>query len=148
MTTFRFRLQRVLDFRRMQFQVAEGECQRAAAELAAIDSRQAALRKGKSETHQEYTQFPQTTGQQLAPLTRWDHWTEIENDRLMKLEHAARQELKKRRDILLDAQQKMRLLEKLHGNRQAQWQSAFDREVEELAADSVCSRYARELKQQ
>ena len=35
MTTFRFRLQRVLDFRRMQFQLAESECQRAGAKLHA-----------------------------------------------------------------------------------------------------------------
>ncbi len=139
---------RVLDFRRMQFQLAEAEYQRATAGLVAIHSQQAALIKGKSETHQEYTEFPQITGQQLASLTRWEHWTETESDRLMKLERAAQQELKKRRDILLGAQQKMRLLEKLQRNRQAHWQSAFEREIEELAADSVSSRYARELNQQ
>jgi len=59
------------------------------------------------------------------------------------MEQAAAQELAKRRAVLVEAQRKVRLLEKLHDQKRAQWQADFDREIEELAADSTSSRYAR-----
>jgi flagellar biosynthesis chaperone FliJ len=123
MTTFRFRLQRVLDFRRTQFQVAESECQRAAAKLHAIQAQQAALASRRSQTRTAFAQLPEV-------------WADKTTDHLVRLERAAAQELQKRRDALVEAQRKVRLLEKLHDHRKAQWQSDFDRETEELAADS------------
>jgi flagellar export protein FliJ len=136
MTTFRFRLQRVLDFRRTQFQIAESECRRAAASLRTIQAQQAALAGYKSQTRTAFAHLPEVAGEDLAPLGAWYKWTDRARDHLARLEKAAAQELEKRRVTLLDAQRKVRLLEKLQDHRKAQWQSDFDRELEELAADA------------
>jgi len=143
MTSFKFRLQRVLDFRRTQFQIAESECHRAGAKLHAIQAQQAALASRKAETRKAVARAPETTGQELAPLPGWYGWTVSTSRQLGQLERVAAQELQKRRNALVEAQRKVRLLEKLRDNRHAQWQVAFDREIEELAADSTNSRYCR-----
>jgi flagellar export protein FliJ len=142
MTAFRFRLQRVLDFRRMQFQLAEADCHQAEVKLHAIQAQSVALAAAKSETRNSVAQVHNISGRDLAPLTGWYRWTEGEKRRLTNLENGAAQELQKRRAALVEAQRKVRLLEKLHDGRRTQWQSDFDREIEELAADSINSRYA------
>lgn len=143
MTTFHFRLQRVLDFRRMQFQIAESECQRAGAKLCAIQAQQAALAAKKSETRKAFARLPEVAGQDLAALPGWYQWTVKTSEYLSRAERTAAEELQKRRGALVEAQRKVRLLEKLRDKREAGWQEEFDREIEELAADSTNSRYAR-----
>jgi flagellar export protein FliJ len=143
MTTFHFRLQRVLEFRGTQFQVAESECHRAAARLRSIQAQQAALAARKSETRKAFANLPEAEGSDLMPLPDWYQWTEKAGSRLSSLERTAVEELQKHRDALIEARRKVRLLEKLRDKRQAEWQQQFDREIEELAADSTNSRYAR-----
>jgi septin family protein len=145
MTPFRFRLQRVLAVRRTEFQLAESACRQAEARLRALQAQHAALAAAKSETRVSITRLPIVAGRILEPLTYWFHWTEAEAYRLTNLEKALAQELQKRREALMEAHRKVRLLEKLHDNRHAEWQAEFDREIEEIAADSINSRYARFL---
>jgi flagellar export protein FliJ len=144
MTPFRFRLQRVLDFRRMQFHLAESECQRASAQLQAIRAQQTALATRKAETRKAFASLPEVAGQDLASLPGWFGWTVRANDYLSQMERAAIKELDRRRALMLQAQQKVKLLEKLMQRRQDEWQTSFDRELEQLAADSTNSRYARD----
>ncbi len=137
MTTFHFRLQRVLDFRRTQFQIAESECQRAVAKLRTTQTQQAALESYKSQTRRAFAQLPEVAGQDLAPLPVWYQWAGKDHAITWSARRrAAAQELKKRREALVEAQRKVRLLEKLHDHRKAQWQADFNHELEELAADS------------
>jgi flagellar export protein FliJ len=143
MTSFRFRLQRVLGFRRTEFQMAESEFHQAEARLHAIQAQNAALAAAKFETRNSVARIPFISGRDLEPLTYWFRWTETENNRLTSLEESAVQELHQRREALIEAQRKVRLLEKLHDSCHARWQSAFDKEIQELAADSINSRYAR-----
>jgi hypothetical protein len=90
--------------------------------------------------------LPIVAGRVLEPLTYWFHWTETEAHRLLKLEQSLSQELQKRREAMVEAHRKVRLLEKLQEHRHAEWQAEFDREIEEIAADAVNSRYARECR--
>jgi flagellar export protein FliJ len=144
MTPFRFRLQRVLAVRRTQFQLAESECRQAEARLRTIQAQHAALAATKSETRNSVARLPIVAGGTLEPLTEWFRWTETEAQRLTKLENTLAQELQQRRQSLIEAHRKVRLLEKLHDNRHAEWQTAFDRETEEIAVDAINRRYVRE----
>ncbi len=144
MTTFHFRLQRVLDFRRTQFQFAESEYQRANAKLQALRAQQMAIASRKFETRKAFSSLKEVDGQDLAPLAGWYDWTVRANNYLEQMEKAAIKELQIRRDGLVQAQQKVRLMEKLLTKRQGDWQAAFDKELEELAADSTNSRYSRD----
>jgi flagellar export protein FliJ len=144
MTTFKFRLERVLDYRRTQFQMAESQYRLAGAKLHEIRIRRAALANRKLETRKIFAQLTDVAGQDLASLPDWYRWTEITDGHLHKMEQAAAQELHNRRAALIDAQRKVKLLEKLRDHRRTQWQADFDRELEELASDSTNSRYARE----
>ena len=143
MTPFRFHLQHVLGIRRTQFQMKESEYRQAEGRLRAIQAQHAGLAAMKSETRNSFARLPIVAGRILEPLTYWFNWTDTEAQRLMKLEQALTQELQKRREAMVEAHRKVRLLEKLHDNRHAEWQTEFDREIEEIAADAVNSRYAR-----
>ncbi len=143
MTSFEFRLQRVLDFRRMQFQVAESECHRAAANLHALQSQQAALALRKSETRSWFARLPEAHGRELAPLPGWYRWTVTEREHLLSLERLAAQELEKKRAGLIEARRRVRLLETLREHQLAQWQRESDRELEEISADAMNSRHSR-----
>jgi flagellar export protein FliJ len=143
MTAFRFRLQRVLDFRRVQFQIAESEYHQAEARLHGIQAQYAALASAKSETRNSVARLPIVAGRILEPLTYWFHWTETEALRLMNLEKALALEVQRRREVLVEARRKVRLLEKLREKGRVEWQAASDREIEEIAADSFNSRYSR-----
>jgi flagellar export protein FliJ len=143
MTTFTFRLQRVLDFRRTQFQIAESECRRTAAKLHSIQAQQASLASQRLQTRKLFSGLAEVASRDLAPLPAWFKWTETAGRHLANLERATQQEFEKRRQALVEAQRKVRLLEKLRDDRKGQWQVEFDREIEQLAADSTNSRYSR-----
>jgi flagellar export protein FliJ len=143
MTPFHFRLQRVLDFRRTQFQIAESQCHQVEARLRTVQAQHTALAARKTETRTAISRLPMVAGGTLAPLTDWLHWTITEDQRFAKLEKALDQELQKRRTALVEANRKVRLLEKLHEQRRVEWQAEFEREIDEIAADAVNSRYAK-----
>ena len=143
MTPFRFRLQHVLGVRRTQFQMAQSEYRQAEGRLRAIQAQHSALALTKSETRNSVARLPVATGMMLEPLTYWFHWTETEAHRLIKLEQSLTQDVQKRRGVMVEADRKVRLLEKLRDDRHVEWKVAFDREIEEIAADAVNCRYAR-----
>ena len=93
----------------------------------------------KSETRKAFARLPEVAGRDLAPLAGWLRWTDSQRAQLVRLEQAATQELHKRREVLIEAQRKVRSLEKLHEHRKAEWQADFDRELEEQAADAFRS---------
>ena len=111
MTPFRFRLQRVLAFRGIEFQLAEAECRQAEARLRTVQAQQAALAARKAETRHSVTRLSTVSGGTLQPLSDWFHWTEAEAKRLKELEHTLSQELRRRRQALVEAHRKVRLLE-------------------------------------
>lgn len=147
MNAFRFRLQRVLEFRRMQLQLAESECHRAGVKLHSIQAQQLALATRKTETRRAFSTLPEIAGRDLAPLPAWYTWTVRAGQVLGQLQRNAAQDLERRRAALLQCQQKVRLLEKLREKRHDEWQAAFDKELEELAADSTNSRFGRQKRQ-
>jgi flagellar FliJ protein len=143
MTAFRFRLQRVLDFRRTQLQLAESSCRNAAAKLHGIQAQQAALVSRKSETRKAFARMSEVDAADLASLPVWYQWTVRASEHLIHLERSAELELQKQRNAVLEAQRKVRLLEKLRDRRQANWQLDYDCELEALAADATNSRLSK-----
>ncbi|HZZ38892.1 MAG TPA: hypothetical protein VFE06_07165 [Acidobacteriaceae bacterium] len=136
-------MQRVLEFRQTQFQLAESEFQHAAAKVRSLQAQQAALIARKWETRRTIASLPQVKGGHLAPLPGWYQWTVRAADQLSALEREATADLQKRRQAMVEAHRQVRLLEKLRDKRRGEWQAAFDRELEELAADSTNSRFSR-----
>jgi len=143
MKPFRFRLQRVLDFRRTQFQVAENDYRRAQAAVLNIQEQQTKLAAKKQETRKSFSRLPDAMGCDLLHLPDWYRWAATEAERLSRLEAQAVAEAEKRRQALIENQRRIRLLEHLRDQRRHEWQAAFDKELEALTADSIASRYNR-----
>jgi flagellar export protein FliJ len=143
MKPFCFRLQRVLDFRRMQFQVAENDYRHAQAAVLNIQERQVALDTRRYEIRRSFSKLPDAMGYDLKHLPDWYRWAAAEAERLTRLEAQAVAEVEKCRQTLIETQRRIRLLEHLRDRRRHEWQAAFDKELEALAVDSIARRYNR-----
>ncbi len=145
MKKFQFPLKRVLDWRQTQVQMEE-------ARLAALLLQRQALRQRAEETARSLADaagalLRQTTlpGSELQALDRFRTATAA---RLTGIE-AHRRDLEaaidaKRRDLAV-ARRDAQLLEKLEKRKKAEWQAAWDSEIESAAADSYLAGWVRRL---
>ena len=138
MKAFRFRPERVLDWREMErtlaasrVEVAQTALARLSAELSTID---AALARGPEAA---------PSGASLANQAAW---------RITLLRHRTAAELRvsgaqvtlrQQESALLEASRRVKLLEKLKENSLSRWHSDLDRETAAFAAEVHLSRYNR-----
>jgi len=140
MTTFSFRLERVLAWRQARLDVEQSALSRLAAEFARWEA--ALLKLGNARAKAEgLVQAGTVNGMDLAALASYQEHIErqrkIATDR--RRDCAARVEQQRVR--LLQARREHRLLEKLRQVRRAEWEAAVDREFEALAAETYLAQW-------
>jgi flagellar export protein FliJ len=143
MTTFQFRLQRVLDWRLTQLGLAEARVEQQLAALAGIDKACAELATTGQRTEIEVRQFQPLDGADLSALGSFRLANKVRGGELAAKRVELQKELAARQTVLLEARRRCRLLERLKERRLTEWQSAADRELDELAADSYLAQWAR-----
>jgi len=143
MTTFQFPLQRALDWRRTQLQLAEARVEQQLAAAAAIDRARADLDAMARRTEVEVRQFPALEGADLSALGSFRVASQVRRRELAARREECQRELAARRAVMLEARRRSRLLERLKERRFTEWQSVADRELDELAADSYLAQWAR-----
>jgi len=144
MIAFRFRLEKVLAWRRRQLEVAEIDFKREAAALAEIERASAELEASGIRTEVEVRQWTPLTGRELAALSGFRVHLERRAKELAarRVEQAAR--LAERERALLEARRRCRLLERLRERRLAEWQAASAAELEQAASESHLARLVRQ----
>ena len=143
MTTFQFPLQRALDWRRMQLQLAEARVEQQLAARAAIDQAHAELEAMAQRTEVEVRQFSGLDGGDLSALGSFRLTIKMRARDLTAKRVECQKELAARQAAMLEARRRCRLLERLRDRRLTEWQLAADRELDELAADSYLAQWAR-----
>jgi len=143
MTTFQFRLQRALDWRRAQLALAEARVEQQVAALAAIDQARAELDAMGQRTEVEVRQFAQLDGGHLGALGTFRLAIRARTRDLAGKRTECQKELAARQSAVLEARRRCRLLERLKERRWAEWHAAAERELDELAADSYLAQWAR-----
>jgi len=143
MTTFRFPLQKVLDWRRTQLELAEARFQRQIAALAAIDRAYAEMEASGIRAEVEVRRWDPLAGRDLAALGRFRLLVQSREKQMALQRAECQRELAVRKSAMLEARRRCRLLERLKERRRAEWQAASDREVEEVAAESFLAGWAR-----
>jgi len=144
MTAFHFHLDKVLNWRRTQLELAEVEFRRETAALAELDRLSTELQTRGTQTAAEVRVFNPLSGGDLAALDGFRLYVER---RAKELAAQRAEQLRKLGDCekaLLEARRRCRLLERLRERRLAEWRSATARELEQLAAESYLARVARE----
>ncbi len=143
MTTFRFPLQKVLDWRRTQLELAEASFQRQIAALASIDRAYAEMEASGIRAEMEVRRWDPLAGRDLAALGRFRLLVQSREKQISLQRAECQRELAVRKSAMLEARRRCRLLERLKERRLAEWTLARDRELEELASESFLARCAR-----
>jgi hypothetical protein len=135
MSTFRFRLQKVLEFRKTQLNLEEAQYRRQIEALAAIDRKRDEIEASGADAERVVRAWNPVCGDDLAALGEFR--THVRNQELELV--APRAECVKQLDAqhhrLLEARRRLRLLERLEIRRRSEWQAARDKELEVLASE-------------
>jgi len=141
--SFKFSLQRVLDWRALQMRTEEEKLAMLQRKLAALAQREQSLTAAQSKSERDVLSRPFIDGSQIKALAAFR--LSIEHGRASIRASRAQCEalLVEQRMRLLKARRDLRVLEKVKENRLKEWQSLSDREVEDTAAENYISQWAR-----
>lgn len=143
MNAFQFPLQKVLDWRRTQLELEEARFKQQLAAMAALDRERAGWEAAAIKAEIQVRDWNPLAGGDLAALGSFrvnvrDREKEIDVRRA-----ACRKSLDEQQIAMLEARRRCRLLERLRERRLREWQSAGDRELEQMAAESFLARRVR-----
>jgi flagellar export protein FliJ len=139
-TGFRFGLEKVLEWRRLELEREESAFQRKLAALADLDRRHAELEAAALRAEIEVRESKGISGTDLAALGGFRTRARNEQQRLSSLRAACEKEAAAQRTAMLEARRRLRLFERLRERRWQGWERARDRELEELAAEAYLAR--------
>ena len=143
MTNFRFRLEKVLAWRRTQLELEDTKLKKQIAEVAELDRERAELEATAVRAQAEVRAWSPVSGHELASLASFRRHVEDSEKGLAARRATAVQKLQAQQQALLEARRRCRLLERLEQRRRAEWQAATNVEIEQLAAESHLARLAR-----
>jgi flagellar export protein FliJ len=144
MTTFRFGLEKVLEWRRRQLEAEENRFKQQAAALAELDRRREWMQSEGASADRGVRQWQSLTGGDLAALAEFREHVHRQMQVLAARHAECQRDLDERRRAMLEARRRARLLERLKERRWEEWRAAAGQELEELAAESYLSRWNRE----
>jgi hypothetical protein len=141
MKNFRFRLERVLEWRRTQLELEQARLQHQMKELLELDSARANIEAAGISAEIEVRGWHPLTGSDLTALAAFRRHVIGKEKQIDGRREEARRRLDVRKAAMIEARRRSELLERLKQRRLAEWQAAAARELEELAAQSYLARF-------
>jgi len=141
MNAFRFPLERALDWRRNELDLAELKFQQLTAALAAVDKARAELETSGIRAEILVRDWSPVCGRDLAALGSFRLHVRKKNRELAAQRAECAASLVAGRAAMLEARRRFRLLERLKERRLEDWRMARDKELEELASESCLARW-------
>ena len=130
MRAFRFRLDRVLDWRRTQLDLEEGRLKQLHAAVAALDRQRAELESAGAAARRDVSTREAVEGFDLHLLEAFRAAVRSQCERLQQERRKREAEIARQQQKLLEARRRLRLLENLRERRRAEWRYEMDREEE------------------
>lgn len=141
MRVFRFPLEKVLDWRRTQLEVAEAELRKRAAALAAVDRERALVEAAAVAAEIEVRRASSVDGAELAALDEFRRHVHSQERMLAARRAECERRAAAQEAAMLEARRRCRLLERLRERRWSEWKAEADRELEQVAAESYLARW-------
>ena len=141
MNKFHFPLQKVLEWRRTQLDVEEGKFRQRGEAVAAVDRARAELEAEAVHTECEVRRWDSVGGADLRALGEYRAHVRVEEARLAAERAERARALAAQQAAMLEARRRFRLLERLKDRRLAEWRTACDRELDEIAAESYLAQW-------
>jgi flagellar export protein FliJ len=143
MQRFRFRLDRVLEWRRKKYRLEETRLAACVALVFAAERKIEELRAERTSIERELIERPAIPAADLLNLSRYrlrasKEEIELGEERRLRLVAAAEQRVR-----VQQAQRQVKLLEKMRERRLEEHTAADNREMESLAAEAFLARWAQ-----
>ena len=147
MIRFQFSLRRVLDFRRLRADLARAALDRLHLERQQLLAREQALLESREQEEQAVREpGVSLTVTRLDALDQLQHYVTGARKRFAQQHTELAARIHEQEAAVMQADREVGLLEKLESRQRAGWQLKFDKELEELAADSYMSRFHRQAR--
>ena len=143
MKKFTFPLGRVLDWRATQARIEESVLERLYAELRAIDSSEAALKRQRADSERALITSSTAMGAELAALDSFRRFTVAEHTRLEKLRADCSKRIAAQIQVVAAKRRDVRLLEHLRDRRRESWNQDFNREIDAQADEAYLAKFTR-----
>jgi hypothetical protein len=143
MSGFRFSLEKALDLRRLQLELEESKFQQQAAALLELDRLREQMRASRTNAEEQVRAGGWSQGLDLAALGSFRLHVQAKEKDLALRRVEGEKKLEERRNAMLEARRRCRLLERLKERRKAEWDTAFNRELEAVAAESFLAQWNR-----
>lgn len=140
MKKYKFRMERALSVRRLQASLERARFEQAVAELRQIEEQRRQLSLSARHAGSAANQGP-ATGLELASLQNFlDHNARMDRALAQRLADAG-ERVNAARARLMEADRKVRVLEKREERTRRKWKAEFDREIESLAGETFLARW-------
>jgi hypothetical protein len=143
MTAFRFRLEKVLALRRTQLEIEEAKFQQRTLEVRELEAERVRIAAAGTRTETEVCAWSPLTGSHLADLDSYRRYVTAQQKQLALRTEEARQRAATQQQAMFEARRRCHLLERLKQRRLEEWQSAANKELDELAAESYLANLSR-----
>jgi flagellar protein FliJ len=139
--SFRFPLERVLDWRALQLRTAEEKLARIQAELAQLHKAVADLDAQRRDVAARVLAAKSVEGLDLRALAAFELKRKGDRAALMLRVRQSELALEQQRKELIDRRRDYRVLEKLKERRREEWVYLADQELEALASDAYLAKW-------
>jgi hypothetical protein len=143
MKTFRFPLEKALDWRRIQLELEEIRYKQQAGELAGLDRQRAEVEASGIRAEIQVREWRPIAAGDLTALGDFRLYVKARESAIARQRFEASQKLAEQQKLMLEARRRCRLLERLKERRLAEWTVERDHELEEIAAESYLARWSR-----
>ena len=144
MKSFQFRLERVLELRRTQLEIEESRYQQCLAAVAALDHDRAELEASGIHAEVQVRKWNPIVGTDLAALAAFRGAIRTKEKSIAALRDEAARKAAAQMTLMMEAQRRCRLMERLKERRLVEWRSEEAKELETLSAESYLARWTRE----
>ena len=143
MKAFQFSLERALEWRRAQLEQSEARFKQQAAELVEIDRQRTESDAADRRAEMEVRAWQPVSGEDLAALGAFRLGMRRQREILLSRRVQCERVLAERQKEMMEARRRVRLFERLKERRLTEWRAAFDRELEQQAAESYLAQWGR-----
>ena len=143
MKSFRFPLQKPLEWRQVQLQLEESRMKQLTAGLRRLDAARAELEAALNRAEREVIQAGSVDGTETAALDGYRSHARKSAVALLRSRREQEQRIAVQHRNLLEARRRVRILEKFRDRQLAEWKSELNREVENFASEAYLAQWNR-----
>ena len=141
MSTFRFRLEKVQEWQRLQRELLESRIKQLLRSLQHTDSAIAQLKAARVVADEELLTSETIGGQFLSALSAYRARLRNQQRNLLQTRQQYEKQLEEQRGLWADKERRCRLMDKLESRQRAGFQYQADRELENFASEAYLGRW-------